>query len=33
VTEPTTVAYRGQYFDLKMRLGPWSDPVEATVTV
>ena len=33
ISEPTTVAYRAQYFDRKMRPGPFSDPAIATVTV
>ena len=33
VTQPTTIAYRAQYFDRQMRLGPMSDPATATVTV
>jgi len=28
-----TIAYRAQYFDNKMRLGPFSDPALATITV
>ena len=32
-SEPVTVAYRVQYFDTKMNVGPFSDPATATVTV
>ena len=28
-----TVAYRVQYFDTRMRTGPFSDPAIATITV
>jgi len=31
-SEPVTVAYRAQYFDTKMRPGPFSDPAEATIS-
>ncbi len=31
--QPTTIAYRAQYFDRQMRLGPMSDPASATVTI
>jgi hypothetical protein len=31
-SQPTTVAYRAQYFDSRMNLGPLSDPVIVTIT-
>jgi len=30
---PLTITYRAQYFDRRMRLGPFGDPVTATITV
>jgi len=31
--EPVTIAYRAQYFDRRMRLGPFGDPVVVTISV
>lgn len=31
--EPVTIAYRAQYFDRRMRLGPFGDPVVVTNSV
>lgn len=33
VDTPTTVAYRGRYVGKNLKLGPYGDPVECTVTV
>ena len=30
---PLTITYRAQYFDRRMRLGPFGDPVTVTITV
>jgi len=31
--EPVTIAYRAQYFDRRMRLGPFGDPVVVAISV
>jgi len=31
--EPVSVAYRAQYFDRRMRIGPFGDPVVVTISV